>query len=463
MRKTLFMSIMFVLALMLASAVSMWSDVLKTNVTVTTGDVDVSFDGYRVVEGDEYGKPWVADCVVNLADVKDEDLGNPAGDDDLDLNITIVNGYPGYSCTVYFNVSNTGTIPVIGPFYEVPEVLNGIEIVFEPRLSQLHPGDIASYAIYLKVLQEAGQGSRYEVQVHLRYIQWNEVTAEIKSATISGYVFNDVDGDGVWDPGEDPLPNVLIELYDDHGNKVGEACTDSNGYYEFVVYPLTSRQYTVKAYALLNYEFTTPYTIIATVSPGSLNTNNNFGLKQLPQPPQLTVLKDFRYTDVDFKKCPAKLGKPLDSIKVEVPDKGRDKGKIKSVSPGAFYGVIQISGEGITWVDISDTYDFHFDVEDGRDGRVRVYLLNSSGCVTELDSYSYTVDNVNNRVTVNINLGRPLNAGETILVYLKFKPAPGLVGSYWNDLNDKWFNNTAYVETNIGSQSVEASIELVKK
>jgi energy-converting hydrogenase Eha subunit F len=94
---------------------------------------------------------------------------------------------------------------------------------------------------------------------------------------------------------------------------------------------------------------------------------------------------------------------------------------------------------------------------------VRVYLLNSSRCVTELDSYSYTVDNVNNSVTVNINLGRPLNAGETILVYLKFKPAPGLVGSYWNDLNDKWFDNTAYVETNIGSQSVGASIELVKK
>ena len=459
MRKTLFMSIMFVLALMLASAVSMWSDVLKTNVTVTTGDVDVSFDGYKVVEGNEYGKPWVADCIVNLNDVENEDLGNAAGNNDLDLNITIVNGYPGYSCTVYFNVSNTGTVPVIGPFYEMPVIPEGIKIMFEPMLLQLHPGEKASYEIYLEVLQAAEQGTSYNVQLHLSYIQWNEVAVAIKSATISGYAFNDANGNSVWDPNEDPLPGVYIELYDDHGNKVGEACTDNNGYYIFTVYPLTLSQYTIKATALPNYQFTTSFTLLVTVSPGSHSTDNNFGLRRLP--PQLIVTKDFRQTDVNVKKCPAKLGTPLNSIKVEVPNAGPYKGKIKSVAPGAFYGVIQISGEGITQISITDRYDFHFDVEDGRDGKVRVYLLNSSNCATELDTskYSYTVDNTNNVVTVSINLGRPLRAGETILVYLKFKPAPGLVGSDWASL-DKQFDNAAYVVTNIGSKLVSASIPL---
>ncbi len=445
----------------LLSAIAMWSDTLKINGVVKTGDVDISFEGYKVVEGNEFGKPWVADCIVNLNDVENEDLGNAAGNNDLDLNITVVNGYPGYSCTVYFNVSNTGTVPVIGPFYEMPVIPEGINIMFEPMLLQLHPGEKASYEIYLEVLQAAEQGTSYNVQLHLSYIQWNEVAVAIKSATISGYAFNDTNGNSVWDPNEDPLPGVYIELYDDHGNKVGEACTDNNGYYTFMVYPLTLRQYTIKATALPNYQFTTSFTLLATVSPGSHSTDNNFGLRRLP--PQLTVTKDFRYTDVDVKKCPAKLGTPLNSIEVEVPNKGPYKGKIRSVDPGAFYGVIQISGEGITQISITDRYDFHFDVEDGEDGKVHVYLLNSSKCVTELDSYSYTVDNTNNVVTVSINLGRPLRAGETILVYLKFKPVPELVGSDWASLSDKQFDNVAYVVTNIGSKSVSASIPLEKK
>jgi len=362
MRKALSMSIVFVLALILASAFAMWSDVLKTNVAVSTGDVDVSFDGYKVVEGAEYGKPWVANCIVDLIEVEDEDLNNPAGDNDLDLAITIENGYPGYSCTIYFNVTNTGTIPVIGPFYEMPEIPEGLEVVFNPMPSQLHPGDKAEYTVYVEVLQEAKQKNTYEIQIHLKYIQWNEVEVEIE---------------------EQPL---------------------------------------------------TP----------------------------LTVSKEFRETDTDFKKCPANLGSPLNEIKANVKD---GKIKSKSISPGAFFGVIRISGVNITRVNITDTYDFHFDVKDSHH-EVRVYLLDGTGCVTELRkdrNYSYTVDNTNNVVTVSINLDRALGTGETILVYLKFKPAPGLVGSSWDNLTDRWFNNTAYVETNIGSTSASASIEIVKK
>ncbi len=437
------------------SAVAMWYDVLEVNSVIRTGEVDVVFSGYEVVEGYEYGKPWVASCTAELREVEGEDLGNPSGDNDLDLSITVSNAYPGYSCTVYFRVRNTGTVPVVGPFYELPEVPEGLEVVFEPRLAQLHPGDEVEYSIYLGVLQEAEQGATYEVQVHLRYVQWNEVVV----STISGYVFHDADEDEAWDPGEDPLPNVLAELYDDEGNLVGTYRTGNDGYYEFTVYPLTVRQYIIVAYALPNYYFTTPSTLYVTVWPGSSSTGNDFGLKQLP--PVLTVSKEFRETNVDFSTCPAKLGTPLDRIEVHLDREG----KIKSVSPGAFFGVVRVSGEGITRVRITDTYDFHFNVEDGGDGKVRVYLLDSSGCVTELDpgSYSYTVDNENNVVTVEINLSRPLGAGETILVYLKFKISPELKGMSWNSLMDRWFDNRATVETNVGSSTASASIELYKK
>ena len=457
MSRVTFLTTSLLLLAVLLSALAMWSDALKINAEVRTGDVDVAFSGYVVVEGEEYGKPWVASCTVELREVEDEDLGNPSGDNDLDLSITVSNAYPGYSCTVYFRVKNIGTVPVVGPFYELPEIPEGLGVVFEPRLAQLHPGDEVEYSIHLEVLQEAEQGATYELQVHLKYIQWNEVVA--RYATISGYVFHDANGDGAWNSDEDPLPNVLVELYDDAGNLVGTYCTGEDGYYEFTVYPLVARQYTIVAYALPNYYFTTPSTLYATVWPGSSSTDNNFGLKQLPPQAELRVLKEFRETNVDFKKCPAKLGTPLDRIEVHLDREG----KIKSVSPGAFFGVIRVSGEGITRVYINDTYDFHFDVEDGRDGRVRVYLLNSSGCVTELDHYSYTVDNGNNVATVNINLGRPLGAGETILVYLKFKISPELDGMPWGSLMDKWFDNRATVETNIGSSAAPASIKLVEK
>jgi len=460
--KTFLVTSLLLLAV-IVSAVAMWSDVLRVNGVVRTGDVDVAFTGYEVVEGEEYGKPWVASCSAQLVEVQDEDPNNPAGNNDLDLKIVISNVYPGYSCSVYFKVKNTGTVPVIGPFYELPDIPEGIEVVFEPRLEQLHPGDEVEYSIGLEVLQEAEQGATYEVQVHLQYIQWNEVA--VKYATISGYIFNDADGDGSWDAGEDPLPGVLVKLYDDTGNLVGTYCSGSDGFYEFNVYPLTTRQYTIVAYGLPNYRFTTPSTIYSTVWPGSSSTNNNFGLKLEQVPPaELAASKEFRHTNTNFNKCPASLGDPLNSVEVEVPDKGKDAGKIKNVEPGAFFSVIQISGEGISSINITDQYDFHFDIEDSRDGRVRVYLLDSRGCVTELDPhrYSYTVDNENNVVTVNISLGRALGTGETILVYLKFKDA-GLVGRSWDSLTDGQFDNTATVVTNIGSRTVAASVLIVKK
>ena len=45
--------------------------------------------------------------------MQDEDLGNPAGNNDLELSITVSNAYPCYYCKVHnVSVKNTGTIPV---------------------------------------------------------------------------------------------------------------------------------------------------------------------------------------------------------------------------------------------------------------------------------------------------------------------------------------------------------------
>jgi len=156
-----FLATSLLLLAVVVSAIAMWSDTLRVNSVVETGELNVVFSGYVVVEGDEYGKPWVADCAVELREVEDEDLDNPSGDNDLELSITVSNAYPGYSCTVYFRVRNTGIVPVVGPFYELPDVPEGLKVAFEPRLAQLHPGDEVEYSIYREVLQEAEQGATF--------------------------------------------------------------------------------------------------------------------------------------------------------------------------------------------------------------------------------------------------------------------------------------------------------------
>ena len=97
-----------------AGALAMWSDTLKISATIETGGVDIEFVGRpRVFEGYEYGKPWVASYGAELIEVQDEDEGNLAGSNDLELSITVSNAYPSYYCRVYdVSVENTDTIPV---------------------------------------------------------------------------------------------------------------------------------------------------------------------------------------------------------------------------------------------------------------------------------------------------------------------------------------------------------------
>jgi len=57
---------------------------------------------------------------------------------------------------------------------------------------------------------------------------------EVPPAALSGYVYADDDRDGQFDPGEDPIANVTVELLDDAGLPFGRTTTtDSAGFYRF--------------------------------------------------------------------------------------------------------------------------------------------------------------------------------------------------------------------------------------
>ena len=59
--------------------------------------------------------------------------------------------------------------------------------------------------------------------------------AEIRLASISGFVFGDSDGDCMYEPAEGDLPleNVVINLFDEDGNLVATTTTGREGRYEF--------------------------------------------------------------------------------------------------------------------------------------------------------------------------------------------------------------------------------------
>ncbi|HMO37332.1 MAG TPA: choice-of-anchor E domain-containing protein, partial [Gemmatales bacterium] len=52
-------------------------------------------------------------------------------------------------------------------------------------------------------------------------------------ASISGYVYHDLNGNGLRDPGEPAIANNLIELRNSQGNLISTTTTNQNGFYQF--------------------------------------------------------------------------------------------------------------------------------------------------------------------------------------------------------------------------------------
>jgi hypothetical protein len=50
---------------------------------------------------------------------------------------------------------------------------------------------------------------------------------------ISGYVFNDANNNGIFDPGESPIANSTVELHNSANVVIGTAVTDANGFFSF--------------------------------------------------------------------------------------------------------------------------------------------------------------------------------------------------------------------------------------
>ena len=160
----------------LGTAAALWSDNLKIKTEVYTGDVDVEFGPPDVVEPPEFEGKDVGACSAQLIEIEDEDAGNPTGNNDTDLLITLSNAYPSYRCSILINVTNTGSIPVKGPHIlsNVSNMTGAVDVFDNFTEVQIHPGDYAIFNLTLHVLQGASENETYTMQLVLQFHQWNE-------------------------------------------------------------------------------------------------------------------------------------------------------------------------------------------------------------------------------------------------------------------------------------------------
>jgi hypothetical protein len=115
-----------------------------------------------------------------------------------------------------------------------------------------------------------------EANTHITNMQTDAI---LFKASISGTVFNDLNGNGVQDAGEGALSGRTVDLEDSSGNVLATTRTDSNGHYAFSnLNGITTGQFQVTAVGLPNgWTMTTPSTVGLTFTRGDQSFTAIFG------------------------------------------------------------------------------------------------------------------------------------------------------------------------------------------
>jgi len=191
---------------------------------------------------------------------------------------------------------------------------------------------------YINLSLSAGQHSQ------------NNNFGDILSADICGLVFNDENGDGIKQPSELGISDVLIELYElPSGNFVASTMTGVNGEYCFPY--LIPGNYKIKEIDLPGYISTTPNEITLTVNQGDKSYNNNFGDKV--HTIQKGSIGDFVWNDLNKNGIQdyGEMGLPNIIVKLydcndnwikEVTTDANGFYKFDSLNPGSYQILVQL-------------------------------------------------------------------------------------------------------------------------
>ncbi|NOZ88710.1 MAG: hypothetical protein GXO15_02150 [Crenarchaeota archaeon] len=188
-----------ILLAIVGAAYAAWTETLRIEATVKTGELDVAFDENSLQVTDTGADPQ-ADGYDNGEDfdVAQAYLQPLSHDDEGDLvalNFTLNNTYPGYTACAEFNITNIGSIParitdinvtVDDTTYTYEDYVNNNEKI------ELYDGAIVvkynmtvgevleakkekSYKVCVEVTEKAQELQEYAFTVIIEFTQWNVV------------------------------------------------------------------------------------------------------------------------------------------------------------------------------------------------------------------------------------------------------------------------------------------------
>ncbi|HWQ18062.1 MAG TPA: hypothetical protein VNL13_09560 [Sulfolobales archaeon] len=176
---------MLIILAIMGLSTSMWSNGLKIKAFIDPGNVDVKFSNFSTNDPPGTIDPGydknVATCVAELVEIENEEEPNSYGDNDLDLSVTIINGYPSYTCTVNFTIVNSGTLPAsLIEWFILPVQPPGspnqtsilpldIELIGIYIGYPLDPGESVDAILKVHVNQSASENSTYIFQIKLKF------------------------------------------------------------------------------------------------------------------------------------------------------------------------------------------------------------------------------------------------------------------------------------------------------
>lgn len=300
-------------------------------------------------------------------------------------------------------------------YYEFSGLIPGIYTIEEidPELYR------STTPNYINLNLSAGQHSQ------------NNNFGDILSADICGMVFNDENGDGIKQPSELGISDVLIELFEmPSGNFVASVMTGVNGEYCFGY--LIPGTYKIKETDLPGYISTTPNEIILTVNSGDKSLNNNFGDKIL------TIIKgsigDFVWNDLNKNgiQDPGEPGMPNVIVKLydcsnnwikEITTDSNGFYKFDSLNPGSYQILVQLPN-GYTFSPANQGSDDTKDSDiDPLTWKSHCINLLSGQNITNVDAGMYALPtcSIGDRVWNDLNKNGIQDAGEPGVPNIKVK------------------------------------------
>ena len=171
----------------MAASYAYWTETLSVSGSVGTGTLDAKFaaaftdDDETVnnatLDADDDGKD-PKECGPNPARY-DYDVASSSANinttDPHTATITVSGSYPSYYTTAWFDIQNTGTIPVkikSVNLEDVPTELN-VTKVADPTGTILEPGETAQLGICVHVTDAAEEGATYSFSVTVDVEQFN--------------------------------------------------------------------------------------------------------------------------------------------------------------------------------------------------------------------------------------------------------------------------------------------------